>query len=42
MLNSGVLRFDHERPSKTTHAVAAAIFATYPVWLYLGYRRSRP
>lgn len=41
MLNSGVFRFDHERPSDTTHKVSAAIFATYPLWLYLGYRAGR-
>ena len=41
MLNSGVLRLDHERPSKATHTLSAAIFATYPLWLYLGYRHGR-
>ena len=41
MLNSGVLRFDFERPSERTHALSAAIFATYPLWLYLGYRHGR-
>jgi hypothetical protein len=41
MLNSGVFGFDHERPSRRTHLVSAAIFATYPAWLYLGYRRGR-
>ena len=41
MLNSGVFRFDHERASDTTHKVSAAIFATYPLWLYLGYRHGR-
>jgi len=37
MLNSGVFRFDHERPSAKTHAVSAAILATYPAWLALGF-----
>lgn len=41
MLNSGVFRFDHRRPSERTHKLSAAIFATYPLWLYLGYRRGR-
>lgn len=41
MLNSGVLRFEHRRPSRRTHAVSAAIFATYPLWLWLGYRHGR-
>ena len=41
MLNSGVLKLDHRRPSRRTHAVSAAIFATYPLWLYLGYRHGR-
>ena len=41
MLNSGVLKLDHARPSRRTHAVSAAIFATYPLWLWLGYRHGR-
>lgn len=41
MLNSGVFALDHERPSKSTHAFSAAIFATYPLWLYLGYRHGK-
>jgi hypothetical protein len=41
MLNSGVFRFDHQDPGARTHLVSAAIFATYPLWLYLGYRRGR-
>ena len=41
MLNSGVLKLDHERPSTRTHAVSAAIFATYPLWLWLGYRHGK-
>jgi len=38
MLNSGVFRFEHERPTPATHAVSAAILATYPAWLVLGMR----
>ena len=41
MLNSGVFQLDHERPSPRTHAVSAAIFATYPLWLWLGYRHGK-
>ena len=41
MLNSGVLRLEHEHPSRRTHAISAAIFATYPLWLWLGYRGGR-
>ena len=39
MLNSGVFRFDWRRAGKPTHAVSTAIFATYPLWLWLGLRR---
>ena len=41
MLNSGVFALDHRRPSRRTHAVSAAIFATYPLWLWLGYRHGK-
>ena len=41
MLNSGVLRLEHERPGALTHAISAALFASYPAWLVLGYRRGR-
>lgn len=41
MLNSGVLRFDERSAGAGTHAVSALIFATYPLWLALGYRRGR-
>ena len=41
MLNSGVFKLDHTRPSTRTHAVSAAIFATYPLWLWLGYRHGQ-
>lgn len=41
MLNSGVFRFDHRRASTRTHLVSAALFATYPAWLWLGWRHAR-
>ncbi|MBB4663080.1 hypothetical protein [Conexibacter arvalis] len=40
MLNSGVLKIDETRVGRRTHVVAALIFATYPLWLWLGMRRS--
>jgi hypothetical protein len=39
MLNSGVLRLDHRNAGPRTHAVSALLFATYPFWLWWGYRR---
>jgi hypothetical protein len=41
MLNSGVFKFDFRSASPRTHKLSAAIFATYPLWLYLGIRRGR-
>jgi len=41
MLNSGVLGFDHRRDDTATHAVSAALFASYPLWLWLGWRDGR-
>lgn len=41
MLNSGVLELDHEDVGWRTHLVAAAIFATYPLWPRLGRRLAR-
>ena len=41
MLNSGVLRLDHRNAGAATHAVSAAPFASYPLWLWLGWRRGR-
>jgi hypothetical protein len=41
MLNSGVLSIDHRRVDRRTHAISALIFATYPVWLWLGERSGR-
>ena len=38
MLNSGVFRFDERAAGPGTHALAAAIFATYPLWVRLGRR----
>lgn len=38
MINSGVFHFDHENVSPKGHAVCAAIFATYPLALKLGYK----
>lgn len=39
MVNSGVAHFDAERISPRGHAVSALLFASYPLWLWLGYRR---
>lgn len=41
MINSGVLRLDHRRESTVGHLLAGAIFASYPVWLWLGMRHER-
>ena len=41
MLNSGVFRFDHERATTRTHAASAALFASYPLFLWLGWRHGR-
>ena len=41
MLNSGVFSFDHRNAGTATHAISAAIFATYPYWLWKGYRDGR-
>lgn len=41
MLNSGVLLIEHRRAGRRTHAISALIFATYPLWLWLGERRAR-
>jgi len=41
MLNSGVLAIDHRRAGRRTHLVSALIFATYPVWLWLGWHHGR-
>ncbi len=41
MLNSGVLRLDHRAAGPATHAVSAALFASYPLWLWRGWRDGR-
>lgn len=41
MLNSGVFRFDWRNAGSRTHKLSAAIFATYPAWLWLGIRSGR-
>jgi hypothetical protein len=41
MLNSGVFGFEYRRPGPVTHATAAALFASYPLWLWLGWRDGR-
>lgn len=42
MLNSLIFDFEHRRPGPSVHAVAAGVFATYPLWLRLGSRLGRP
>jgi hypothetical protein len=39
MLNSGALRI--RNPGPRTHATAAALFAAYPLCLWLGYKHGR-
>ena len=41
MINSGVLKLDHERDRRRADALSAAVFATYPLWLWLGLRSGR-
>ena len=41
MINSGVLSLDHRRAGPGTHAFAAALFAAYPLCLWLGYKHAR-
>jgi hypothetical protein len=41
MLNSGVLRIDHREAGAGTHLASAALFASYPLWLWLGLRHGR-
>ena len=41
MLNSGVLRLDPDAAGCGTHAVSAALFASYPYWLWRGWRDGR-
>jgi hypothetical protein len=41
MLNSGVLHIDQHRAGRRTHKISALIFASYPLWLWLGERHGR-
>lgn len=41
MLNSGVFKVDWRRAGGRTHLISAALFLTYPLWLWLGLRRGR-
>jgi len=41
MLNSGLFHFEYVDPPPRTHLAAAAIFATYPMWVHLGRRWHR-
>ena len=41
MLNSGVLHVDHRDATPRTHVVSAALFASYPLWLWLGIKHGR-
>jgi hypothetical protein len=41
MLNSGVFRLDPDRADTPTHLVSGALFATYPLWLWLGLRHGQ-
>ena len=41
MINSGVLKVDADKVSPRGHAISAAIFATYPLWLWLGVRHGQ-
>ena len=40
-LNSGVFRFDHAHAGPATHAASAALFASNPLWLWLGWSHGR-
>jgi hypothetical protein len=41
MINSQVFKFRHRKVTWRTHAAAAVVFATYPLWLRLGLRVGR-
>ncbi len=41
MINSGVFHHAHQDLSWPTHAAAAAMFTTYPMWMALGRRLGR-
>lgn len=38
MINSGVFSFDHENVGAKGHVLSALLFATYPVWLKVGFK----
>jgi hypothetical protein len=41
MLNSGVFRMNPEAAGTPTHLASGALFATYPLWLWLGLRHGQ-
>lgn len=41
MLNSGVLRLNHRTAGPGTHAISGLLFASYPYWLWKGYKDGR-
>ena len=41
LLNSRVLRLDPRGAGTRTHALATLLFALYPFWFWLGWRRAR-
>lgn len=41
MVNSGILRIDEDKIGPRGHRIAAVLFATYPLWLFLGFRNGR-
>ena len=42
MVNFPGLRVDTRRLGRRTHVLAALVFATYPLWLWLGWAHGRP
>ena len=36
MINSGVTKFEHDRPKPAVHVLGLALFAAYPFWFRLG------
>jgi hypothetical protein len=45
MINSWIADFEYKRPRPRMHALAALMFALYPLWWWLGWdhgRRARP
>ena len=41
MVNSGVLRIDEAAIGRRGHLLSALLFASYPLWLWLGIRQGR-